>query len=322
MFKHSRTFATALIALGLGLSACSSTVDTDVPETTVSSATPETTSSLPQMNSAVSADGVTITINSAFTTNSVEMESLDRPSGDIQPEMSREDGIFVVIETTLKNESGADMDITCAHTGSTVHAEISTNQEAVYQPIRDLFLIPGNPECNHNLGSGFDAPMTWVFQIPKDATAEQFGFTHSELGEGKLTWIELNDLNNSEPTSGTTTPQEEAPIDPSTPQQAPVQETAISQNTIDTAIAPAPAAPAYGASCPASMLQQPSQAADGSTLVCIYAGTPNPIWVYGPEPLGIGTASPGGVCEGYEAGGQDASGNMMMCSGGQWVYGP
>ncbi|ANE05252.1 hypothetical protein ccrud_03120 [Corynebacterium crudilactis] len=274
------------------------------------------------MNSAVSADGVTITINSAFTTGSIDMESLDRPSGDIQPEMSREDGIFVVVETTIKNESGADMDLTCAATGSTVYTEISTDQEAVYQPIRDLFLIPGNPECNHHLGSGFDAPMTWVFQIPQDATAEQFGFSHSELGAGKLTWIALNDLSNSKPATGITTPREETPIDPSTPLQAPAQETVISQNTVETSVAPAPAAPAYGASCPVSMLQQPSQAADGSNLVCIYAGTPNPIWVYGPEPLGVGTATPGGTCEGYEAGGQDASGNMMMCSGGQWVYGP
>lgn len=322
MFKRCHTFAIALIALGLGLSSCSSTADTDISETAASSVATEATTTLPDMNSAVSADGVTITIDSAFTTNSVEMESLDRPSGDIQPEVSREDGIFVVVETTIKNESGADMDITCASTGSTVYAEISTNQEAVYQPIRDLFLIPGNPECNHNLGSGFDAPMTWVFQIPKDATAERFGFTHSELGDGKLTWISLNALSDSEPTTGTTAPREETTIDPSTPQQTPVQETVISQNTIETPVAPAPAVPAYGASCPVSMLQQPSQAADGSALVCIYAGTPNPIWVYGPEPLGVGTATPGGACEGYEAGGQDASGNIMMCSGGQWVYGP
>lgn len=321
MSKRSRAFATALIALGLGLSSCSTTEDTAISETTVSSIATKTTSTLPEMNSAVSADGVTITIDSAFTTDSVEMESLDRPSGDIQPEMSREDGIFVVVETTIKNESGADMDITCASTGSTVYAEISTNQEAVYQPIRDLFLIPGNPECNHNLGSGFDAPMTWVFQIPKDATAERFGFTHSELGDGKLTWIALSDLSNSEPATESTM-RDEAAIDPSTPQQTPVQETVISQNTIETPVAPAPAVPAYGASCPVSMLQQPSQAADGSALVCIYAGTPNPIWVYGPEPLGVGTATPGGACEGYEAGGQDASGNIMMCSGGQWVYGP
>ncbi|GFK18004.1 hypothetical protein [Corynebacterium glutamicum] len=85
MSKRSRAFATALIALGLGLSSCSTTEDTAISETTVSSVATKTTSTLPEMNSAVSADGVTITIDSAFTTDSVEMESLDRPSGDIQP---------------------------------------------------------------------------------------------------------------------------------------------------------------------------------------------------------------------------------------------
>lgn len=338
MYSYSRLAATAMIALGLGIAACSPAADTDTAGTATSAISSETTSVLPGMHSPTSAEGVSLTVDAAYTTEAVDMHSENGAFDGIAPEASREDGIFVVVETTIKNEGGTDMDLTCAATGAHVYAEVATDQDAVYQPVQGLHRIPTNPECNHNLGSGFDAPLTWVFQIPTDASAQRFGFAHSELGAGELTWISLDKLTAATPTTGTVIPQEagEVPaeagraVGKSVPTQEPTRQSVVPPQVTDPPVAPAPAptlapvpaAPAYGAACPVSLVQQPGQAADGSPLVCIYAGTDSPVWVYGPEPSGAGTASPGGACEGYEAGGQDTAGRMMMCSGGQWVYGP
>ncbi|MDN6241626.1 hypothetical protein [Corynebacterium variabile] len=82
-------------------------------------------------------------------------------------------------------------------------------------------------------------------------------------------------------------------------------------------------APAYGVPCSAAQVGMPATGADGTSLVCVGMGANAPAtWVYGPEPAGVGTASDGGGCTEGEAGGQDNSGHMMMCVGGQWVYGP
>lgn len=325
---YSRIVVAVMIALGLGLSACSQDVETDRSKMMVSSDVPEVRSVPPGMHSAVSAEDVTVTVNSAYTAKTVDMHPRSGIHDDIQPEASREDGIFVVVETTVKNESGADMDLTCASTGANIYTELKTDQEAVYKPVGDLYLIPGNPECNHNLGSGFDTAMTWVFQIPAGDFAKQFGFAHSESVASRLTWINLDQISDVAPTPSTATltkeSQEPAETSAEENAQEPVPDPDVPQQIINPFVAPAPApvAPAYGASCPVSMVQQPGQAADGSSLVCIYAGTDSPVWVYAPEPYGVGTATPGGTCEGYEAGGQDMAGRMMMCSGGQWIYGP
>lgn len=321
MYKYSRIAATVMIALGLGLSACSQPVDTE---------TSATESALPGMHSAVSAEGVTVTVDSAHTAKTVDMHPMSGVHDDIQPEESRDDGIFVVVETTVKNESGADMDLTCASTGGSVYAELENDQDAVYQPVRDLHRIPANPECNHNLGSGFDTPMTWVFQIPEDTVAKGFGFVLSDSEARKLTWISLDQLSDTAPVTTTVTSEEveREPARASEEESVSKPEPTQPQQVIDTPVvpvpmpAPVPAAPAYGASCPVSMVQQPGRAADGSSLVCIYAGTDSPVWVYAPEPYGVGSAKPGGACDGYEAGGQDEAGRMMMCAGGQWIYGP
>ena len=45
-----------------------------------------------------------------------------------------------------------------------------------YDPIEELYSIPGNPECNDMLQPGFKDKTTWVYLVPKDAEISSFAF--------------------------------------------------------------------------------------------------------------------------------------------------
>lgn len=107
------------------------------------------------------------------------------------------------------------------------------------------------------------------------------------------------------------------------PEAAPDVEAPVEQ-VPEQAPAPAPAsAPAYGVPCSESQLLQPATGADGTSLVCVGMGAnAGPVWVYGPEGQGAGTAVADTECADGESGGQDEAGRMMMCSNGTWIYGP
>ena len=103
---------------------------------------------------------------------------------------------------------------------------------------------------------------------------------------------------------------------------------AISQgllpNPLAPAVLPAPdpapvARPMYNDQCSEQEILQPTVGADGSNLVCVFGGR-DFRWVYGPAPLGVGTAHEGGYCT--VDGGQDNQGKIMLCFNNQWIYGP
>lgn len=151
-----------------GNPAAQSGASTDAPDTT-------------GMGVPVTGTGATVTVNSAYETATVEIYTDGSwAAGDRRPTKqltARDGGTFVVVGTTVVNDTRSDMDLTCRSTGGFVDAVLQTDPEAVYQPIRDLYELPGNPECNAALGSGFSDEMTWVFEIPADRTPVSFNFT-------------------------------------------------------------------------------------------------------------------------------------------------
>lgn len=100
---------------------------------------------------------------------------------------------------------------------------------------------------------------------------------------------------------------------------------AIQQGIISNPLQPAPRPqpqpqnrPRYGQACSWDEVLQPAQGPSGEWLICV--ASPSPTWVYGTEPLGVGTAREGEYCT--RDGGQDSRGRMMMCLNNRWVYGP
>lgn len=331
MHRYAKAVGAIFAAATLVLSGCATPTEDEGSASSTASLPAE---EKPGMHTPVSAEGVTLTVESAYQTDSMEMQPESGYIDDLVMEEARENGAFIVVETTVENNSTGDMDLTCFYTGPGVDAQLSTDPEATYQPFQALHRIPGNPECNENLGAGFDTSMTWLFQIPEDSAALSFGFAHSDEGSRGLTWIELDQLTEEAP--GPETPPEDAAAEdhaprPTPPHREPTEGLPVGpagpvdQHPVEPPApeAPtAPAAPVYGAPCTEAQLLQPAVDPSGADLACIASGGP-PTWVYSAgSPQGSGTANPGGACEGDEVGGQDEAGRMMMCINGEWIYGP
>lgn len=320
----------AALLTGALATGCSSSDDSPAGESSASAV------EVPGMGTAVKGDGATVTVTSAYETNSVDLYS-DRgswASGEERPTEAteaRDGGKYVVVQTTVVNDTDTDMDLTCRSTGGYVDAVLQTDPKALYQPIDELRLVPGNPECNAELGSGFDDEMTWIFLVPKDRTAVSFNFLTDGSGKDDTTFIRLDKFGDR-PKSTSTSPNPTTGNSAGDAAEPAADDLSGADDvTVDTAGVPddssaydVPAsAPAYGVPCSSSQLLQPATGADGTPLVCVGMGADAPAtWVYGPEASGVGTASDGAACTEGESGGQDDEGRMMMCSQGQWVYGP
>lgn len=307
----------AAILTGALAAGCTSDSD-DAGESTTSA-----TEAIPGMGTPVKGDGATVTISAAFETDTIRKytdgswtSGQERPSEEVT---ARDKGKFVVVETTVTNDTNRDMDLTCFHSGGYVDAVLQTEPEAIYHPIDSLYEIPGNPECNADLGSGFDSEMTWVFEVPEDREALSFNFMTDTSDKSSAAFIRLDKLGEKPSTSAKEPEPTDAPDAAAVEQEADVY---TPEAVPEVQEVPA-SAPAYGVPCSTSQLLQPATGADGTPLVCVSMGANAPArWVYGPQASGVGTASDGAACIEGEASGQDEVGRMMMCVGGQWVYGP
>lgn len=198
----------------LALAGCSGSSDDSGAET--SSAT-TAQAGIPGMGVAVEGTGATVTVDNAYETDVIQTYTdgswptgEERPTEDLN---ARDGGKYVVVETTIVNDTTGDMDLTCRSTGGWVRAALQVRDSSIYQPIDALYDIPGNPECNSNLGAGFDADMTWTFLIPEDREPLTFKFQADSAPEGETpTVIHLDKLGDApdteesdpEPTQGAT----------------------------------------------------------------------------------------------------------------------
>ncbi len=91
----------------------------------------------------------------------------DTPSAVFTPLAPQTGAKFVVLKSTVTNNSKVGMDLTC---GYPIKIIVVNTKEQEYTPIDDLRNIQGNPVCNDSLQPGFSAEMTWAFEVP--ATSE------------------------------------------------------------------------------------------------------------------------------------------------------
>lgn len=287
----------------------------------------------------VKGDGATITVTGAYATDQIDLytdgswnASEGRPT---TPTRERDGGRYIVVETTVRNDTSSDMDLTCRSTGDYVDTALRTENDAIYQPIDSLYEIPGNPECNHNLGSGFDTPMTWAFLVPDDRTPESLLFrTGSSTRDDKVAVISLDKFGAPASDSKRPSPTTGRPAEGSSPtgqgaasspgNTGGAPESDELSPSVPTDSGQSQSGVAYSDTCDAGSLGMPTTGPNGETLVCTGMGGNAPSrWVYGPDELqGAGTADVGGACADGESGGQDAAGHVLLCSNGQWYPGP
>lgn len=104
---------------------------------------------------------------------------------------SRKGAKFISVSTHIKNNTGEPMDLTCSLPVGTSLYDENDNR---FTSIDDLYLIEGNPECNDDLNPGFDAKMTWVYEVPKDFDISKayFGYYNGQTDYSNTTFVKNN----------------------------------------------------------------------------------------------------------------------------------
>ncbi len=193
----------ALAAGGLLLTGCSSSDDTSqaptdgapsssepaAPNSSVTSSTATSPSSVASAALGVPSTngGVTLTVNSVQETDTLSYrEGTSRDN--YQPLSPRPNGKFVVINTTIVNDGAKSMDLTCGYPIRNTLYDIDKRQ---FDTIDSLYRVEGNPECNDNLQPGFDATMTYVYEVPAAADPIVFAFSDADVRSASPTLVEL-----------------------------------------------------------------------------------------------------------------------------------
>ncbi|ANE05169.1 hypothetical protein [Corynebacterium crudilactis] len=191
MYKGKRALVFGAVAL-LFLAGCGSseTIDQEVSSNSLAVSSSEAPK-LPQANEAVEAPGVTLIVDGVsemellmlhadgWEPGTKPQEQLDAPEG----------GRFVTVATTVENAGLVSWDLTC---GFAIQAHVFSDKGQRYDPVDDLYRIPGNPGCNDDLNPGFSHTMIWSFPVPDDVKIIHFGFADPETHYDDLTMIDIS----------------------------------------------------------------------------------------------------------------------------------
>ena len=124
-----------------------------------------------------------LTVHDAYVDDSVSytggVESAETPDAKPRTVRAPRGGRYVLVETTVLNDTGMPIDMTCS---VPVYAKVVGDSGRRFEPISGLRQIEGNPPCSQLLQPGSETDMTWVFAVPRDATISAFEFAdHSKL---------------------------------------------------------------------------------------------------------------------------------------------
>ena len=188
VLKRAAALSSAAI-LALGLVGCSS--EETAPSTPTSMESTTTPAErIPGVGESVKAEGVTLAVlevsESAtlpFLEDGVKAEAAATETRTAEPGTK-----FVSVVTEVENTGSESWDLTC---GFAVQANLFDPEDRQFDPVEELYRIPGNPECNDHLNPGMKDQMTWVFEVPEAAKAEKFGFADPETHYDDFTFIDL-----------------------------------------------------------------------------------------------------------------------------------
>lgn len=194
-----RTFIAGVSALSILLAGCSSS-DESTAEQVVESAAPSEIASTtaaaadardyPIIGEEARSDGIAITVRSLEEVQSIRVNDSGYvgDSAVFTDRTARSGGKFVVVDTTVFNDSLRPIDITCA---APIQNTLTTDDQRQYTTVDEQYKIEGNPGCNDELQPGFDAQMKFVYEIPVAGVPVAFGFSDRQTSYDKPTYIEL-----------------------------------------------------------------------------------------------------------------------------------
>jgi hypothetical protein len=212
MSRFSMLAIAGLAVISLTLPGCASD-SSSAPSTTVtqtvtvtvpaSSGSPTTTASSPPSSSAKPSNGVgqtftnrgaKVTITEVSTANSVKLNQSSyragSPNAVFTDTPARTGAKYVMVRTHIANNAKLSMDLTCS---LPINTRLIDDQNRQFDSIDDLYKVKGNPECNSQLQPGFEDYMTWVYEIPANATVTAWGFEEltepSTLGTNQPTMV-------------------------------------------------------------------------------------------------------------------------------------
>lgn len=136
--------------------------------------------------------GVTLKVLNTEVVDSIQMNRsgyVDAKDTDYSIEKPSKGGKFVRVDTLIKNMGDASMDLTC---GWAIENRLLDSSERSFDPIDELYMLRGNPECNANLQPGFESEMSYIYMIPENASTETFSFRDtSNESESVFTHVSL-----------------------------------------------------------------------------------------------------------------------------------
>lgn len=263
------SIASIVVTAGLILTGCSSTSSEDSPPSageTSSARTSTSSAPLHAIGEEATNAGVKLVVESVEEAESISLYAKGykrgfRPDEVVSP---RQGGKFVIVTTTVENTGSETWDLTC---GGAIRTKLVSREDNQYDPIRDLYRIHDNPECNDSVGAGFPTKMTWIYEIPTTKQARAFGFLESGNYNGTFTLVDF-DLPHKTP---------EKPTTSVAPSSAPAEGSSLPDPAIENSElgnAPAPAQPIAEApaAAPATAPQQQAPPADAVTG---FTGAPN-----------------------------------------------
>ncbi|MGW6617794.1 hypothetical protein ACWGA0_30620 [Streptomyces erythrochromogenes] len=117
----------------------------------------------------VRSGGAYVTVSKVTRADSIKQN--DR--GETVTVKAGDGAVFIVLDTVVRNETKASMDLTC---GYPVANSLIDGQGRRYDAIKDLYKLPGNPECNDQLQPGFKNGMQYVYRVPVGARIVSWKF--------------------------------------------------------------------------------------------------------------------------------------------------
>ncbi len=170
MTLKKRFLAGLLCVPLLGLGACSADEPTTGEMQAAETPADGSTSEMPQapvgIGESSSSGGVELTVQEVWSSPTVRLNGETQEAPD--------DGKFVYVKTTGKNETTGNLQLVCSSSIGTV---VIDSQGSAFGEWNNLNQYKGNPDCGDATEPGSDFPeMTYIFYAPKDADIQTFGW--------------------------------------------------------------------------------------------------------------------------------------------------
>ncbi len=191
MTLKKRFLAGLLCVPLLGMGACSAdeptTGETQAAETPADGSTSEMPQAPVGIGESSSSGGVELTVQEVWSSPTVRLNGETQEAPD--------DGKFVYVKTTGKNETTGNLRLVCSSRIGTV---VIDSQGSAFGEWNNLNQYKGNPDCGDATQPGSDFPeMTYIFYAPEDADIQTFGWKPKDKNsenDGQLVRVNIAPL--------------------------------------------------------------------------------------------------------------------------------